>query len=102
MLRLLRHLLGWLLGFFRSRQDLILENLALREQLLALKAKRPRRQLSTMHKFFWIALFRLWSKWKQSLVVVTPRTVVVSLAKTANESFNPAVREEVSGYAHKD
>jgi len=76
MLRLLRHLLGWLLGFFCSRQDLILENLALREQLLALKAKRPRRQLSTMHKFFWIALFRLWSKWKQSLVVVTPRTVV--------------------------
>ena len=76
MLRLLRHLLGWLLGFFCSRQDLILENLALREQLLALKGKRPRRQLSTMHKFFWIALFRLWSKWKQSLVVVTPRTVV--------------------------
>ena len=71
MLRLLRHLLGLLLGFFCSRQDLILENLALREQLLALKAKRPRRQLSTMHKFFWIALFRLWSKWKQSLVVVT-------------------------------
>jgi len=76
MILFLRHLIGWIIGFFRSRQDLILENLALREQLLALKAKRPRRRLSTAHKFFWIALLRLWSRWKQSLVLVTPKTVV--------------------------
>jgi putative transposase len=77
MIPFLRHLMGWIFGFFRSRQDLILENLALRQQLLALNAKRPRRRLSTLHKFFWIALRRLWSGWKQSLVLVTPRTVVV-------------------------
>lgn len=76
MITFLRHFVGWIMGFFRSRQDLILENLALRQQLLALKAKRPRRRLSTPHKFFWIALLRLWSGWKQSLVLVTPRTVV--------------------------
>ena len=34
MIAWLRHLLGWLLGAFRSRQDLVLENLALRQQLL--------------------------------------------------------------------
>ena len=40
----LRHLIiGWILNLFRSRQDLILENLALRQQLLALHTKRPRR-----------------------------------------------------------
>jgi len=72
----LRHLIGWIIGFFRSRQDLILENLALCQQLLALKTNRPRRPLSTMHKFFWIALLRFWSGWKQSLMLVTPRTVV--------------------------
>ena len=36
MIVLLRHVLGWLLGVFQPRGDLILENLALRQQLLAL------------------------------------------------------------------
>jgi hypothetical protein len=47
MISLLRHLIGWMVGVLRSREDLILENLALRQQLLALHAKRPRRHLST-------------------------------------------------------
>jgi len=61
---------------FRSRQDLILENLALREQLLALNTKRPRRRLLSIHKLFWIVLRRFWSNWKKPLVLVTPKTVV--------------------------
>ena len=76
MISYLRHAIGWIMGFFRSRRDLILENLALRQQLLALNAKRPRRRLSTVQRLFWIALRRVWSGWKQSLVLVTPRTVV--------------------------
>jgi hypothetical protein len=39
------HFLGWVVSAFRSRQDLTLENVALRQQLLALHAKRPRRRL---------------------------------------------------------
>ena len=62
--------------FFRSREDLILENLALRQQLLALHARRPRRRLSSLQKLFWIALRRVWARWKESLILVTPRTVV--------------------------
>jgi putative transposase len=73
---LLRHLLGWTMIAFSSRQDLILENLALRQQILALHAKRPRRRLTTQHKLFWIVLRKLWSEWERSLVLVTPRTVV--------------------------
>ena len=42
MIPLLRHYLGWLIAAFRSREDLIWENLALRQQLLTLHAKRPR------------------------------------------------------------
>src|SRR5215475_697426 len=76
MLRPLRHFVGWMVCLFRSRQDLILENLALRQQLLALNAKRPRRRLSTVQRLFWIALRSVWSGWKQPLVLVTPRTVV--------------------------
>src|SRR5947207_10625688 len=72
----LRHFLGWLVSVFRSREDLVLENLALRRQLLALHAQRPRRRLTALHKLFWVALRTFWSGWRKPLVLVTPRTVV--------------------------
>ena len=72
----LRHLLGWILISFGPRKDLILENLALRQQLLALHTKRPRRRLSSVQKLFWVVLRRLWSGWQKPLILVTPRTVV--------------------------
>src|SRR6516225_8803385 len=72
----LRHLLGWIISSFRSRQDLVLENLALRRQLLALHAQRPRTRLTALHKLFWVALRTFWSGWRKPLVLVTPRTVV--------------------------
>ena len=53
MIVLLRHFVGWLIGAFQSREDLILENLALRQQLLALHAKRPRPRLRSLDKLFW-------------------------------------------------
>ncbi len=71
-----RHLLGWVVSLFRSRQDLIIENLALRKQLLTLHAKRPRRRPTASHKLFWVVLRRLWARWKQPLILVPPRTVV--------------------------
>src|ERR1700758_2295702 len=76
MISWLRHLIGWGISTFRSREDLILENLALRQQLLTLRARRPRRRLSTLHKLFWIVLRRLWVGWRKPLILVTPRTVV--------------------------
>src|SRR5713101_1655591 len=75
MILRLRYLLGWIFSAFTSRQDLMLENLALR-QLLALRTKRPRRRLTALHKLFWVVLRRLWAGWKGPLIVVTPRTVV--------------------------
>jgi hypothetical protein len=72
----LRHFLGWLVSVFRSREDLVLENLALRRQLLALHAQQPRRRLTALHKLFWVALRTFWSGWRKPLVLVTPRTVV--------------------------
>ena len=76
MVVFLRHLLGWVVSAFRSREDLVLENLALRQQLLALHEKRPRRRLTVLHKLFWVALRTIWSGWTKPLVLVTPRTVV--------------------------
>src|ERR1700682_2348013 len=76
MIMSLRHFLGWLVSSFSCRADLVLENLALRRQLLALHAQRPRRRLTVLHKLFWVALRMCWSGWRQPLVLVTPRTVV--------------------------
>ena len=76
MIVLLRYLLGWVVSAFRSRKGLVLENLALRQQLLALHAKRPRRRLTALHKLFWVALRTFWAGWTKPLILVTPRTVV--------------------------
>jgi hypothetical protein len=72
----LRHFLGWLVSAFSFREDLVLENLALRRQLLALHTQQPRRRLCALHKLFWVALKTCWSGWRKPLVLATPRTVV--------------------------
>jgi transposase InsO family protein len=55
---------------------LLLENLALRQQLTALKRKHPKPKFRVLDKLFWVAALRYWSGWKQSLILVTPETVV--------------------------
>ena len=72
----LRHFLGWIVSAFHSREGLVLENLALRRQLLALHAQQPRRRLTALHKLFWVAMRTFWSGWTKPLILVTPRTVV--------------------------
>lgn len=71
-----RLLLGLFWRSFYSRRDLLLENLALRQQLSALRRRKPRPRLSRLDRLFWVVAKRLWPKWKQALVIVTPETVV--------------------------
>jgi len=52
MLCLLRFLVVFLIRIFRSRRDLPLENLALRRQLVVMKQRHPRPQVSTSDKLF--------------------------------------------------
>ena len=76
MLRLLRLLFGLSLWPVRSRCALLLEILALRQQLAVLKDRHPRQQFATHDRFFWVALRRLWPGWKGALILVQPETVV--------------------------
>jgi hypothetical protein len=69
-------LLGALRSAFRRRSDLILENLALRQQLAVFKHRRPNLRLTHPDRLFWVTLSRLWSRWREVLVVVKPETVV--------------------------
>src|SRR5215468_246449 len=72
----LRLCLGTLVRFLRSRHSLLLENLALRQQLVVLKRRHPRPKLDLSDKLFWLLVRRCWSGWKQALLVVTPETVI--------------------------
>src|ERR1700680_5251987 len=67
---------GVLVRVFRGRQSLLLENLALRQQLVALKRRHPRPSLGLFDKLFWVIARRVWSAWKQSLIIVMPETIV--------------------------
>lgn len=75
MLGLLRLFLGLFLRCFCSRRDLLLENLVLRQQRSVFKQRKPRPMLASVDKLFWVGIKRVWSQWKNSLVVVTPETV---------------------------
>jgi hypothetical protein len=76
MLRPLRLLLFHFSGFFHSRHNLLLENLALRQQLCVLKRRYPQPRFLVSDKLFWVILRRLWPGWKRTLVLVQPETVV--------------------------
>src|SRR5260370_36107273 len=66
----LRHFLGWLVSAFRSREDLVLENLALGRQLLARHAQQPGRRATAMVTLCWVAVRKFWSGWTKPLILV--------------------------------
>ncbi len=76
MNRLLRGIIFALHASLKSRRDLIIENLVLRQQLSTLKAERPRPRLTTVDRLFWVMLRRIWSRWASALIIVKPETVI--------------------------
>src|SRR5271157_1878671 len=69
-------LFAYLHAFLRTRHDLGLEILALRQQVAALKRKHPRPLLSNLDRLFWVTLRAVWSRWADALILVKPETVV--------------------------
>ena len=72
--------LAWLVtrvvrALFLTRSELLIENLALRQQVLALKRERPRPVLDDVDRAFWVALRASWPGWVSRLVIVDPDTV---------------------------
>jgi hypothetical protein len=76
MLRSLKLLFVLLLQSVRSRHDLLLENLALRQQLAVLKRRHPQPRFAAPDKLFWVILRRLLPGWKRALILVEPETIV--------------------------
>src|SRR5262245_833638 len=60
----------------RGHHELILENIALRQQLAAMKRTTTRPCRCRRDRLFWVALAALWTQWRTALIVVQPGTVV--------------------------
>jgi putative transposase len=76
MITFLLHLFRLLPFLLGGHRQLALENVALRQQLIVYKRAVPRPRLCRADRLFWAALARLWSGWRQPLVIVTPDTVL--------------------------
>jgi hypothetical protein len=62
-------------AIFLTREQLLIENLVLRQQVMALKKKRGRPVLHDVDHAFWVALRASWPGWASRLVIVSPDTV---------------------------
>ncbi len=107
MIILLQLTLKTLLSIFQTRQNLVLENLALRQQLAVLNRSVKRPPLTPSDRMFWVMLSRIWSHWAKTLLIVQPETVVrwhresfrcywawkSKVQRPGRPSINPTVRD---------
>src|SRR3989449_6982873 len=75
MLELLIVVVRALMLALRGHRELVLENLALRQQLAAFH-RTTRCRLRSRDRLFWMALARSWRNWRTALIVVQPDTVI--------------------------
>jgi len=69
-------ILNYLRDLLRPNRDLLLENLALRQQINVLRRNHPKPPFSTWDRVFWVTLSRIWSGWRRPLTLVKPQTVI--------------------------
>ena len=61
---------------FKSKNDIIIENLALRQQLATYTARKKKPTIKERDLAFWIALKKSWFNWTKTLIIVKPETVI--------------------------
>ena len=69
-------LLSTAASVIKSRQALILENLALRHQIGVLRRSVKQPRLRPSDRGLWVLLLRIWDAWDKSLLLVKPDTVI--------------------------
>ena len=73
VLRLIPAFIAAVGALFRSRVDIALEVLALRQQVAVLKRQRPRPPLTRFDRFFWSSLRQVWPRWSDVLIIVSQK-----------------------------
>jgi len=68
--------LNWLFNIlfgFKKTFDIVLENLALRQELAAMKRSIKRPQPRSRNRLFWVLLSRFWTNWQVALNLTPER-----------------------------
>lgn len=73
---MLNNLFALLRDLLRPRHDLMLENLALRQQINVLRRGNTRPAFRLRDRLFWVVLMRIWAGWRRPLALVKPETVI--------------------------
>ena len=63
-------------ALFRCRSEQAIVELALRQQLATYAHQQTKPRLTPLDRTFWVALSRIWPRWKKVLCIVQPETVV--------------------------
>ncbi len=73
---MIQWLIGAMTACFKSKAQLMAENLCLRQQLVVLKRRQPRPHLRNSDRRFWILVCRWLGRWRKALIIVQPETVL--------------------------
>ncbi len=66
----------FLIVLFGRHRSLVLENVALRQQLAMYRRTRPKPAVRWSDRLFWVGLRHAWPGWTSALMVVRPATVI--------------------------
>ncbi len=72
----LTHLLAFIDALVADRSRLVLENIALRQQLVVLQRSVKRAKIEDSDRIFWILMRRMLSSGRDTLMIVQPDTVI--------------------------
>ena len=75
----------------RGHRELVLENLALRQQLNALRRTGKRPRLGRRDRLFWIVLANAWRHWRAALVLVHPEHRRAMASRVAPPAMDAAL-----------
>ncbi len=100
---------------FKSKNDLIMANIVLRQQLSNYKAKKVKPKITDKDRSFWIALKQAWCKWRDVLIIVKPETVIdwqrrrfkkhwtkISTNKTSRKRIKKEIKELIYKIAREN
>ena len=76
LLNLATLLLRCTTAFFRSRNEQAIVELTLRQQLATYALTGSNPNITPLDRAFWVALSRFWPRWKDTLIIVKPDTVI--------------------------
>ena len=77
MIPFLLKLIIWSLrALLKFSDSLVIENLALRQQLATYARHQKRVRVQPQERVFWVALSKAWASWRSALIMVKPATVI--------------------------